>query len=887
MLTHLYKKSDGDSPDKMQVFQDCLAGFNALPVNPKQCRGLLARLLRLLYTGAPFPAAELTTLFFSILKLFQHPDASLRQLVYLALKELCAVSDDILMVTSSIMKDVQGDSVFRPNAIRTLARVLDGSTVNAAERLMKTAVVDRNPAVSLAALVSSYHLLAVAPDVVKRWANETAESLSAAKAFPASQYALHDYYGLNALPQTLYTYQYHALGLLYHLRSHDRVLLMKLIGLLSLSSLPLRLPLAVVQLIRFVGDLVAADPSTLPELYPLLAAYLRHKLDMVELEAAKTIVGLKGLTSEQFAAAVSCFQVLLLVPRTALRFGAVRALNRIAMVAPERVLVCVPELEALVNDPLRAVSTYAVTTLLKAGTPENVDRLVRTIHRFVPDMADEFKVVVVDAVRTLALRFPDKYKPVLRFLNDMLRDDGGFGFKLALVDALVDLVRFVPAAREPALAHLCDFIEDCDHTELAVRVLHLLGAEGPRQPTPTLYIRHVYNRVVLENLVVRLAAVVALSKFGLLPDEAIRSNVVVLLTRCLNDPDDEVRDRAALLLKLIGSDPTAAALFLAPQFQFLLPVLEAQLAKYVSSGREAFATPFDMSLVPQVLDEELRLEALRAKVEASEEPAQEEVQDKTLAHALELAAIPEIAEFGTVLHSSSEVLLTDRDTEFVVRCVKHVFDNHLVLQFNVENTLDGILLADVGITVEPDSEGYVEEFSTPVDELGPHAKGTVYVAFARPAEVEELGAEFGATLVCTTKDVDETGAADEDGFEDLYELEPVVVDGLDFVAPAFTSAFAQMFDGLPHRAQGTFQLAGDVVAAVRTVAGELGMMALEGSDVVETSVGHELKVYGKSVWGGKVGAVVRFVGGDKGVTLKAVVGADEEGLAELVLSAVH
>lgn len=29
------------------------------------------------------------------------------------------------------------------------------------------------------------------------------------------------------------------------------------------------------------------------------------------------------------------------------------------------------------------------------------------------------------------------------------------------------------------LAHLCEFIEDCEHTSLAVRILHLLGKEGP------------------------------------------------------------------------------------------------------------------------------------------------------------------------------------------------------------------------------------------------------------------------------------------------------------------------------------------------------------------------------------------------------------------------
>lgn len=48
------------------------------------------------------------------------------------------------------------------------------------------------------------------------------------------------------------------------------------------------------------------------------------------------------------------------------------------------------------------------------------------------------------------------------------------------------------------LSHLCEFIEDCEHVELASRILNLLGREGPRTPKPYRYIRFIYNRVLLE-----------------------------------------------------------------------------------------------------------------------------------------------------------------------------------------------------------------------------------------------------------------------------------------------------------------------------------------------------------------------------------------------------
>jgi coatomer protein complex subunit gamma len=79
--------------------------------------------------GEKFPTNEATTLFFGISKLFQNKDASLRQMVHLIIKELAHSAEDIIMVTSTIMKDTGGgtDAIYRPNAIRALCRIIDVS----------------------------------------------------------------------------------------------------------------------------------------------------------------------------------------------------------------------------------------------------------------------------------------------------------------------------------------------------------------------------------------------------------------------------------------------------------------------------------------------------------------------------------------------------------------------------------------------------------------------------------------------------------------------------------------------------------------------------------------------------------------------------------------
>ena len=51
----------------------------------------------------------------------------------------------------------------------------------------------------------------------------------------------------------------------------------------------------------------------------------------------------------------------------------------------------------------------------------------------------------------------------------------------------------------------------------------------------------------------------------------------------------------------------------------------------------------------------------------------------------QLAAIPEFAGLGPLFKSSSTAIdLTESETEYVVRCVKHVFKNHVVFQVSFE-----------------------------------------------------------------------------------------------------------------------------------------------------------------------------------------------------------
>lgn len=122
---------------------------------------------------------EATDVFFAMTKLFQSKDVILRRMVYLGIKDLSSLADDVIIVTSSLTKDMTGkEDMYRAAAIRALCSITDATMLQAIERYMKQAIVDRNSSVSSAALVSSLHLTKLAPEVVKRWVNEAQEAVN-------------------------------------------------------------------------------------------------------------------------------------------------------------------------------------------------------------------------------------------------------------------------------------------------------------------------------------------------------------------------------------------------------------------------------------------------------------------------------------------------------------------------------------------------------------------------------------------------------------------------------------------------------------------------------------------------------------------------------------
>lgn len=670
---------------------------------------------------------------------------------------------------------------------------------------------------------------------------------------------------------------YHALGVVAGSRKNDKLSTVKLVT--RLARVPPKSPYALCMLIRLAAQLVEDDDSDASQPYiDFIECCLRHKSEMVIYEAAHAIVNLRK-TARDLAPAVSVLQLFCGSSKAALRLAGARTLARLTAKHPTAVAACAVDLENLISDPNRSVATLAVTTLLATGAESSVDRLMKQISSFVSEISDEFKIVVVRAIRRLCTKFPRKHQSLAAFLASMLRDEGGLDYKAAIADAIIALVEENPDAKETGLAHLCEFIEDCEHTALAVRILHLLGREGPKSRQPSRYIRFIYNRVILESGPVRAAAVSAVAQFGAQRPELL-PNIRVLLSRCQMDDEDEVRDRAIYYSAILDTGDQQ----LINDYIVNIPKPNAVLLE--KALRDHLATRpdehFDIMSVPT---EEEHKESKEPVVEIEvRKPIQQSLEE---IYAEQLSKIPGVERLGPLFKTSQPIDLTEAETEYRVRLLKHVYARHVILQFECVNTLSDQILEHVHVRLETPPEYEIKAIN-PCQKLQYDKPGSVFVIVEFPcAFLDSLGT-FGATLEFTVKDCDPTtGIPDPgEGYGDSYPLEEFDMGCSDQIrARAATDDWEQTWERAANapEASDTFVLSqNDINDAAKAVCEHLG---LPKSAIVGDAV-KEIRGGGIFRGGAPVLVRARLVATGGGVTMSLASRSPREDVAQLLLAAV-
>lgn len=365
---------------------------------------------------------------------------------------------------------------------------------------------------------------------------------------------------------------------------------------------------------------------------------------------------------------------------------------------------------------------------------------------------------------------------------------------------------------------------------------------------------------------------------------------------------------------------------------YSLSTFEHQLVMYVTSNdKQTFAAAFDVSSVPVVSQEqalaEERTKKLTTATPTLKAPSTGPPKGKangvaeaataaaTQKYAEQLMQHPDIKEYGTLLKSSVPVELTESETEYVVTAVKHVFKENIVVQYDIKNTLPDTVLENVTVIATPSEDDVLEDdFIIPAPKLSPNEPGAVYVAF------KKLGGEhsvpvtsFTNNLKFTSKEIDPTtGEPEEEGYEDEYQVEDLELSGSDYVIPTFAGSFDHVWEqtgangeeesetlqlsnmkgitgmqSIPQTQTTPEQPTNNLPDATEQLISALSLQPLEGTDVALNNSTHTLKLFGKTVSGGRVAALIKMAFSSKsGVTTKITVRAEEEGVAAAVIASV-
>jgi coatomer protein complex subunit gamma len=109
--------------------------------------------------------------------------------------------------------------------------------------------------------------------------------------------------------------------------------------------------------------------------------------------------------------------------------------------------------------------------------------------------------------------------------------------------------------------------------------------------------------------------------------------------------------------------------------------------------------------------------------------------DRQQLYAEQLEKIQEFASYGPLLHSTKPVPLTESETEYVVSCVRHVFAEHIVFQFDCTNTINDQLLENVYVQMEAleisDEDALEADAVVPAPALKFDEPGVTYASFRR------------------------------------------------------------------------------------------------------------------------------------------------------------
>jgi len=376
--------------------------------------------------------------------------------------------------------------------------------------------------------------------------------------------------------------------------------------------------------------------------------------------------------------------------------------------------------------------------------------------------------------------------------------------------------------------------------------------------------------------------------------EGLRQDILVLLQFGANDNDDEVRDRIGLYTAVLkqcvedGREDAKAGFkpLMTAEMPFSMDALYDGLEAHLESEERGQA--FSVEGLPSDEAYKANAQAQAALTEkkkpgaaaapaakaagapaasaASAAAAEKEQKANTSAELMKaLGELAQSEQVGALQHSCKPKHLTESEAEYTVQVIKHMFQNHVVLEFFVANTVPGITLENIEMQLTNLQPNWTEVGASAIPKLALNDKGSAYIVLRKNA-VDAAGVctgNFGASIKFIAKE-----DGDDLGDKDDYSVENLPIAISDYVNPKQLQQgqFRSVWEELAARGQKAehkMQLnVKSLEQAAEAVISTLNMFPCDNTGKVETGVrGHTLLLSGTFV-GGNMCLVKALVGSD-------------------------
>ena len=751
--------------------------FNDKTIKVSQCIDTLTDLIFLINQGYSFTSNEHENIFFSVTKLLNSKDESLRRTVFLFLMHFYIDPNTGFILTGPLSSFIQGeDKMLKANSFKLIGKLIDVNSKNMVDQYVKLGISNSKLSADIISncLICALELTVKGSQSTKQWISEVNERLNSSL----------DQSNLIA---------FHTLLLLKELKMNDKVYLIKTFTAISNG---VKSQFASCQLIRYIAEILIKyeidDKKQLNTLYNYLENCCQGKMnDTVTLEAARAILIIPTPREKMISLALDTLKQLLCSFKKVIVYGALKTLDEIARKHTQIALDIFLDLEKILENQSNNISfkVMALSIFLKVSkslSDNRLERMLKTITEQYSLFKEEFKLEIVHISTSISQSDPTKYKLYFNFFTNLLKLPSEERAKIEIVQAITWFIKNIEEYKRQGLVHLAEYVEDCSYESLKTKILLSLGVESQGLSNINQLIRHIYNRVIIEGPIVRSAAISALGEIAN-RNENYLDKILPLIKNSLTDNDNEVRERAFFyykslsknnekIKKYVFNDKTKESIIeRANIIQTILKNNKANLLSSKQINKDIQSMISNPELINKVIeDQNKREENVTGSISISNKTIKSEV-DVVKGSKLDLdqdfIKSSLFKQYGLPIIITKSTKLTEDTAEYKIYYKKYIYKENIIIVFNILNTIEDSMLKNISLDIsKASSEDFLLDQAEiiSIGQLKYEEAKNLYINFKSKPNVKYPSITFNVGLLYDVYELDHKGNPHGDSYKDKY-----------------------------------------------------------------------------------------------------------------------